>query len=1702
MNARSVPSRFVALFPLLGPFALAAAPFALKPLAAQVGLSAALDWSVDDRFGMDSDSDGRLDYWSYVRDAGQGVYKYAPQFGAKKIDPGTFKVHFDACASTGAIAEYRWRILGPGVDSGDQVRTQCGGFSYDLAEGTYTVSLTVRAQAGQLATTQKEVVVQDWLIVAIGDSFGSGEGAPEKTLFEVQLPGIEDLLSETFAAYEAWQDAAVELARRSQDVLAKARDLQQKLAALIDAERRLKDTIAKVQPALDALKDWKHDCIDDFGFSRCYDATKHLGAELSKLGLTKCSYSCIKQALLGIRDAAQAAYNLAWSAYRAAEQVYVTALAQLEVYRASVEDLKNAFTDLREQLDAVWQDPRECGGFAASDCCHRSSKSAQALAALAIEQADPRTSVTFVHLSCSGAQVKHLIDTRFKENLPQLVELKDLVGGREVDALLISIGGNDVQFGPMIEKCALQRACQSSSVPEEIQKSLIASICGPLGPFAPDCTSAITGFAAGDQAKIVTESAADLFEGMLPLLGGSYDKLACKLGEELPNLSADRVYMTEYPSAGTGSDGSYCSPSLGPLNFPGISSGEWAWAVGDMSARLNGTIAQKAEEHGWNFVDGVFEAFEGHGYCALDNWINRLENSILTQGDIPGTMHPNEAGYSAIAPNIVRELNEDFYAGGAPRAPRVWVSGKVTVEVAGGSAQPLEGVTLVFTRPDASEVARGTTSRCGDYRIGVPPGSSGTLTPFLEGYTFQPPSRGHGNLRASVSGQDYVATPRTISGRVRTPAGQGIPGVTVTFRESGGSATGSTVTAGDGTYVSPPLRIHWEGTATPSNLEYSFNPASRSYSPVTQSVSGEDYTAQNLPAISGRVAASVLGLKIPVEGAVVSFSEGAGRTRTDVWGQYRMLVPYGWSGSASVSKSDYNFRPTSRSYADLTTDRPGQDYDASYTQKIWYIYGYVHAADGTPISRVKMDFGSLVDPVHTDDTGFYGKSVFPFWTGTVSPSKPGYSFSPGSRRHSLVTSSERGDYTATPTPIEISGTVRGTGGQPRSGVTLLFSNAGTVATNATGSYRNLVPHGWSGEVRPSLAGHYFDPGARTYGALMGNRTSQDYVAVQIPRSISGRVRTAAGEGLAGAILTFTNGGGEAATDSSGSYRHALPHGWSGDVTVALEGYSLDPPTRSYTNLTADLEGHDYAATRLLGEVSGVVLDESGAPVSGVLVSFTNGGGTAETGATGRYSRQLPYGWQGTAVPSKAGFVFIPPSRAHDLKSNVLADDYTAIRPGITVTSPNGGETWVHEKVHAIEWTSVGDTGSHVRITLQRGEASTVVIASSTENDGHEELTVPASLAAGEDYRVQVRSTSISTYFDESDDDFAIEERCTVLIDEDFDDGSLEGTLLGSAWVLDLGDGRGPHLSLTQGQNGQSGVAWFEQPIDLEGGKLTVDFDFYLRRGVSAVPADGFSAVLQFGGDTSLAASTGGSLGTCFSPPRAYVSVAFDIWDNGETDPETPCDGVNQATCHVEVNQDICPSRDPSLATSIDFGVEIPDLVSLGTSLIPVHARLVLEGGILEVFLETPGDPTFAGLALKVLEAELGPLPANAAILGFAGSTGGANAHFEADDVLVCLYPSSSGFRRGEVNGDGLTDISDAVSLLAYLFTGGLAPGCDDAADSNDDGALDLSDSIFLLGYLFLGGPAPLPPFERCGMDTTEDSLGCAAFEGCGATGGE
>jgi hypothetical protein len=101
-----------------------------------------------------------------------------------------------------------------------------------------------------------------------------------------------------------------------------------------------------------------------------------------------------------------------------------------------------------------------------------------------------------------------------------------------------------------------------------------------------------------------------------------------------------------------------------------------------------------------------------------------------------------------------------------------------------------------------------------------------------------------------------------------------------------------------------------------------------------------------------------------------------------------------------------------------------------------------------------------------------------------------------------------------------------------------------------------------------------------------------------------------------------------------------------------------------------------------------------------------------------------------------------------------------------------------------------------------------------------------------------------------------------------------------------------------------------------------------------------------------------------------------------------------------------------------------------------------------------------------------------------------------DAVEVCQFEAEV-FRRGDADGGWGVTISDAITILSFLFVGDIEIECLDAADSSDQGQVDISSALGILHWLFGGGSPPwYPGPSQCGFDATPDLLNCASFPTC------
>jgi len=103
-----------------------------------------------------------------------------------------------------------------------------------------------------------------------------------------------------------------------------------------------------------------------------------------------------------------------------------------------------------------------------------------------------------------------------------------------------------------------------------------------------------------------------------------------------------------------------------------------------------------------------------------------------------------------------------------------------------------------------------------------------------------------------------------------------------------------------------------------------------------------------------------------------------------------------------------------------------------------------------------------------------------------------------------------------------------------------------------------------------------------------------------------------------------------------------------------------------------------------------------------------------------------YNWSVPAAPSDECLVRIGNSDAADGEPSDTSDALFSIElsNSITVTSPNGGESWEMGSTQTITWTSTGAVGPvKIEYSIDRGSTWTGIVAP-TENDGSYEWTIP------------------------------------------------------------------------------------------------------------------------------------------------------------------------------------------------------------------------------------------------------------------------------------------------------------------------------------------------------------------------------------------
>lgn len=293
--------------------------------------------------------------------------------------------------------------------------------------------------------------------------------------------------------------------------------------------------------------------------------------------------------------------------------------------------------------------------------CHRSLYSHQMRASLQLALKNPKRAVTFAGFACAGAQITHGLFLRFKgnewsETPPKLSQISAVAeaqcGGRKaenkqyarafgvdgkleilhdlpvkrcarknarrIDLLMVSIGGNDVNFSSLVANVVVRDTIQ------------LKTVGGWMGAILNH-----------NQAKGRIKELKLRYKALRRAL---HNVLLISWGQP------DRVLLTAYPNMTFRDKGKrVCDDgALGMDVSPLFSlSNKRASEAESFAESLNKAMRREAKRYKWTFVEGHRDAFTSHGICAQaedrkDQIAEKLELPFWENGQ---WTHYNPADY-------------------------------------------------------------------------------------------------------------------------------------------------------------------------------------------------------------------------------------------------------------------------------------------------------------------------------------------------------------------------------------------------------------------------------------------------------------------------------------------------------------------------------------------------------------------------------------------------------------------------------------------------------------------------------------------------------------------------------------------------------------------------------------------------------------------------------------------------------------------------------------------------------------------------------------------------------------------------------------------------------------------------------------------------------------------------------------------------
>jgi len=192
----------------------------------------------------------------------------------------------------------------------------------------------------------------------------------------------------------------------------------------------------------------------------------------------------------------------------------------------------------------------------------------------------------------------------------------------------------------------------------------------------------------------------------------------------------------------------------------------------------------------------------------------------------------------------------------------------------------------------------------------------------------------------------------------------------------------------------------------------------------------------------------------------------------------------------------------------------------------------------------------------------------------------------------------------------------------------------------------------------------------------------------------------------------------------------------------------------------------------------------------VKISYSTNGGANWSTITSSTANDGSYAWTLPQVNSDQTQCRVKVENAADANCQDMSNNNFTIKDSpppcsITVTDPNGGESWYEGSTHNILWSASGTSGN-VKISYStNGGANWSTIIGSTANDGSYSWTLPQVNSDQTQCRVKVENAADANCQDISNNNFTIKDStptCSITVtDPNGGESGLEGSTHNILW---------------------------------------------------------------------------------------------------------------------------------------------------------------------------------------------------------------------------------------------------------------------------------------------------------------------------------